>query len=386
MKRLVTDDEVLRHLRAGLPILDVRTPIEFDTGSLPGSFNLPLLDDQQRHDIGTVYKKQGSDQALALGWKLISGDVLRARVEAWSKFCVDYPTAAVMCFRGGQRSQLVQKELARLGFDVPLIEGGFKRVRGLLKRELETACTVFDWTLLSGYTGSGKTELLREGAEGAMSDFAREAPRNKPGNLPFLDLEKAARHRGSVFGPWPGGQPAPVTFENELGLEASRLLSGRGADLQPRAWLEDESRSIGRLVLPLSVFDVLTSAKVWVLERPRMDRARRLTDEYLRENYGFVDGVPADDSKLEAARLDIGRAIIKIEKRLGGEECKTLLAMTDLASQKFAQNGAFSAHWPWVERLLEKYYDPLYENHISRIADRVVGRGPEEAFRSLANT
>ncbi|CAN5616303.1 tRNA 2-selenouridine(34) synthase MnmH [soil metagenome] len=373
MKRLVTDDEVLRHLQAGLPILDVRAPIEFDTGSLPGSFNLPLLDDLQRHEIGTVYKKQGSDQALALGWKLISGDVLRARVEAWSKFCVDYPTAAVMCFRGGQRSQLVQKELARLGFDVPLIEGGFKRVRGLLKRELEAACTAFDWTLLSGYTGSGKTELLRSQTSRTQS-------------IAYLDLEKAARHRGSVFGPWPGGQPAPVTFENELGLESSRLLSGRGADLQPRAWLEDESRSIGRLVLPLSVFNVLTSAKVWVLERPRIDRARRLTDEYLRENYGFVDGVPADDSKLEAARLDIGRALVKIEKRLGGDECKTLLAMTDVASQKFAQSGAFSAHWPWVERLLEKYYDPLYENHISRIADRVVGRGPEEAFRSLANT
>jgi tRNA 2-selenouridine synthase len=218
--------------------------------------------------------------------------------------------------------------------------------------------------VLSGFTGSGKTEILRTS------------------RISSLDLEKAARHRGSVFGTWPCGQPAPVTFENELGLEASRLIatSNRAEPI----WVEDESRSIGRLVLPPAIFLTLSTAKVWILERPRADRARRLTDEYLRQNYGFADGLIHDQAALDQCRLDIGRAIVKIEKRLGGAEAKVLLAMTDRATRDFAETGSFSVHWAWVERVLEKYYDPLYENHLQRIADRVIGRGPEEAFRSLA--
>jgi tRNA 2-selenouridine synthase len=363
VNRLRTDDEILWHLRADLPVLDVRAPIEFEAGSLPSSTNLPLLDDDQRAQIGTVYKQEGSERAVALGHQLISGDVRAARATAWSEFLKAHPQAAVMCFRGGQRSQLVQKELARLGFEVPLIEGGFKRVRALLTAELVKSLRSQNWMVLSGFTGSGKTELLREG------------------RVAVLDLEKAARHRGSVFGTWPGGQPSPVTFENTLGLEASRLMAAPHRS-RP-TWIEDESRSIGRLVLPLALFETLSTAKVWVLERPRAERAQRLTAEYLSENYGFRDGRVGDESTTEQCRLDIGRAIVKIERRLGGNEAKVLLAMTDAATREFSRTGSFSVHWAWVERMLENYYDPLYEHHLAQISDRVIGRGPEDAFRSL---
>jgi tRNA 2-selenouridine synthase SelU len=88
-----------------------------------------------------------------------------------------------------------------------------------------------------------------------------------------------------------------------------------------------------------------------------------------------------------AARVaqDIRRAVSNIERRLGGAETKNVLGMADEASLKFRETGSFSVHWPWVERVLQTYYDPLYEKHLRFIADRVIGRGPEEAFLSLVN-
>ncbi len=370
MNRLVTDDEILRHLHEDRAILDVRAPVEFAAGSVPNSVNLPLLDNEQRAAVGTLYKAEGASRALDLGFELISGATHSQRVDVWSDFLETHTEAAIMCFRGGQRSQLVQRELNRNGIDVPLVEGGFKRIRNLLSQRLDRSCEKLNWVVLSGFTGSGKTQLLRDS------------------QIPKLDLEKSARHRGSVFGNWPGGQPTPVSFENELGLSASKLLEFADIASNRRHWLEDESRSIGRLVLPKALFETLSGAKVWVLERPRAERARRLVHEYLSENYNFSDGLRVSnldfEVRVEQSRCDIGRAISKIERRLGGAETKKLLAMTDEATREFERNGRFSAHWPWVERLLEIYYDPLYEKHLQKIASRVIGRGPEEEFRSLA--
>ena len=371
MNRLSTDEEVLRHLLARRPILDVRAPTEFADGSTPNSFNIPLLDDEQRAQVGTLYKRCGPEAALALGHQLISGEVQASRIAAWSDFFHAHPAGAIMCFRGGQRSQLVQAELLNHGFDQPLIDGGFKRVRGLLSKQLDEAAEKKTWRVISGFTGAGKTRVMRT-----------------QNRLGFLDLEKAARHRGSSFGTWNEKQPSPVTFQNELAIETCRLIEasiGRSVgEIGNPIWIEDESKSIGKLVLPPKLFAAISKSKVWILEKPRAERAVSLTKEYLSENYGLSHGVTPDEAVAEKVALDIRRAILNIERRLGGLETKNLLAMAEEASREFTRDGKFSAHWPWVERVLASYYDPLYEKHLASITDRVVGRGPEEALRALA--
>lgn len=360
--------EGLEHLHERRPIIDVRAHVEFAQGSVPGSFNLPLLNDDERAVIGTTYKVDGPAAAVALGHSLISGAVKEQRLLAWTSFLHQHPDAAIMCFRGGQRSHLVQAELQKAGFEQPLIEGGFKRLRGLLLERLLHAAETLPLRVISGFTGAGKTEVMRA--------------HHASGQVRFLDLEKAARHRGSSFGVWPEGQPAPAAFESDLGLSASLFLQSLDASENP-IWIEDESRSIGKLVLPLRLFTAMAEAPMFILERPRDERARRLTFEYLSENYGFKDGIAPSETKALQCELDIRRAVTNIERRLGGQETKTILAMADEAGRAFRQDGSFSNHWAWVERLLEKYYDPSYENHLGRITDRVVGRGPVEEFNSL---
>lgn len=363
MTTISSDQELIDFLHAGRAILDVRAPIEFDQGTAPGGINHPLLNNEERAAVGTCYKNEGPEAAVALGYRLISGDILEDRVRPWVDFFKTNPNGAVMCFRGGQRSQLTQKELQRRGIDAPRIDGGFKRVRGFLTERLMDCCESRNFNVLTGFTGSGKTEVLRQIA-----------------NHPVLDLERAARHRGSSFGTWPVAQPSPVDFENTLGLSASMW-----SDDDRPVWIEDESRSIGRLVLPKKLFEVMQAAPVFILKRERPERARRLTAEYLQENYGFIDGTTPGEILSEKLRLDIRRALTNIERRLGGLETRKLLLQTDEAMLRFSENGRFEEHWAWVEILLEKYYDPLYEYHLSKISDRVIGQGPVEEFLALAN-
>lgn len=367
MKRLTTDEEILAHLCEGRSIVDVRAPVEFAEGHLPGSFNLPLLDDRQRALVGTTYKQVGAEAAMKLGYELISGDALRERIATWTSFFRENPDTAVMCFRGGQRSQLVQAELLKHGFTQPLIEGGFKHARRMLSTVLRDGSAQKSWCVISGFTGAGKTSIMRSQNSSA-----------------FLDLEKAARHRGSSFGAWTERQPSSGTFESELAVDLSRLIQSNdvGTKANP-IWIEDESKSIGKLVLPSTLFGAISSSPVWILEKARSERAVSLTNEYLTENYGLIDGVVPSEEVSKPIALDIRRAISNIERRLGGLETKTMLALSDESSREFAVSGRFSAHWPWVERVLKNYYDPLYQKHLSFIADRVVGRGPEEALRAL---
>jgi len=359
-----SDHELTQFLHAGRAILDVRAPVEFHQGTAPGGVNHPLLNNDERAAVGTTYKLEGPEAAMNLGHRLIAGEVLEQRVKAWTDFFKINPDGAVMCFRGGQRSQLTQKELQRRGISIPRIDGGFKRVRSFLTDRLNSSCEEKKFRVLAGFTGSGKTEVLRE-----IKD------------KPVFDLEKAARHRGSSFGTWSVEQPSPVDFENHLGLTASMWATHSGP-----IWTEDESRSIGRLVLPKKLFEVMQASPVFILERPRSERSERLTAEYLHENYGFIDGSTPTEPLSEKLRLDIRRALTNIERRLGGLETRNLLLLTEEAMTRFSKNGRFEEHWAWVEILLEKYYDPLYEYHLSKISDRVIGQGPVEEFLALANT
>ena len=114
------------------PMIDVRAPVEFATGALPASINLPLMTDDERHQVGLRYKNNGQDSAIAMGHQLVHGEIKQQRVQAWQDFIQANPSAVLYCARGGLRSQLTQQWLAEAGIDCPRVEGGYKSLRGFL--------------------------------------------------------------------------------------------------------------------------------------------------------------------------------------------------------------------------------------------------------------
>ena len=116
-------------LRAETPIIDVRAPVEFAQGAMPAAVNLPLMNDDERAAVGTCYKRQGPEAAMALGHKLVSGQTRQQRIDAWLDACRRAPQGYLCCARGGQRSHITQSWIKENGIDYPLIVGGYKALR-----------------------------------------------------------------------------------------------------------------------------------------------------------------------------------------------------------------------------------------------------------------
>ncbi|HBM45267.1 MAG TPA: tRNA 2-selenouridine(34) synthase MnmH, partial [Halomonas sp.] len=123
---LPTTPASLKVIASNTPLIDVRAPVEFAQGSLPGAVNLPLMVDEERHQVGIAYKQQGQQAAIALGERLVSGEIKQARVAAWQAYLAQHPDASIYCFRGGLRSQIAQQWLVDAGLHRPRIEGGWK--------------------------------------------------------------------------------------------------------------------------------------------------------------------------------------------------------------------------------------------------------------------
>ena len=146
----------------GLPLLDVRAPVEFVKGAFPGATNIPLLDDAQREVIGKRYKDAGQDEAIRLGLELATDEIRAERLEAWRAFCEAHPSGYLYCFRGGLRSRTTQQWLRESGVDYPLVRGGYKAMRRFLIDELEISAASVPLVCVSGLTGVGKTRVLKK--------------------------------------------------------------------------------------------------------------------------------------------------------------------------------------------------------------------------------
>lgn len=332
-------------LRDGISILDVRAPVEFAEAALPNSVNLPILNNEERASVGTVYKEAGSAAAIELGHRLVSGAVKKERVEAWKNFLRENPRAVITCFRGGMRSELAQAWLAEAGIERPRIAGGYKAVRQFLLSRLEGE---FSLLTISGATGSAKTKFLRNSS------------------FPYLDLENLAKHRGSAFGAESEPQPAQATFENSLGLEILRL-AGR-----PGPWLvEDESRMIGSLCVPDPFFSRLREAPVVLIEETLAARIENIYAEYILQTPLGKPG-PSAEAVEQLGRY--AESVRKISKKLGDLRAREILADMHGASRP-------EEHRIWIEKLLRDYYDPLYANSLARRQPRIVFRGDHAAAR-----
>ena len=136
-----------------VPLMDVRAPVEFDRGAFPASINLPLLDDEQREQVGIRYKNAGQEEAIRLGLEIATPEFRARRLQAWTDFCRRYPDGYLYCFRGGLRSRTTQQWIREQGIDYPLVHGGYKAMRRFLIDELERLLPQVPLVCVSGLTG-----------------------------------------------------------------------------------------------------------------------------------------------------------------------------------------------------------------------------------------
>jgi len=336
---------------AQTPLLDLRAPIEFTRGAFSHATNIGLMNDKERELVGTCYKQQGQQAAIALGHQLVSGLTKQQRVERWLAFMRNHPNGVLYCFRGGLRSHTVQQWLADAGVNVPLVHGGYKALRNFLINELEQL-TQHPLYLLAGCTGSGKTELLRHYSNS-------------------LDLERAAQHRGSSFGAWLTPVATQINFENSI---AEQYLQRQFTSRAQPIVLEDEGRLIGSVHLPVNLVQAMQQANVVVVEQPFDYRLARLFHEYvvqMQQQFCLRDGLT--QGKLAFAQY-LQQGLIKIRKRLGNARYFDLQKALEhaLASNKIQQ------HVNWLVPLLRDYYDPMYRYQLSQKQARIVFQGNAE--------
>ncbi|WP_150911457.1 tRNA 2-selenouridine(34) synthase MnmH [Marinobacter halotolerans] len=343
------------------PLLDVRAPVEFDRGSFPNAVNAPLMNDEERHQVGICYKEDGQDAAIELGHQLVSGTVKEARIEAWRRFVADHPDGYLFCFRGGLRSRLTQQWIQQAGLDYPLIKGGYKALRRFLIDQLEERIAQSEFLIVSGRTGTGKTRVLNQ--------------------LPNpVDLEGLANHRGSSFGREVTPQPTQIDFENRLAVAMLKAHHRVGGPV----YLEDESRLVGRCALPQSLRERMAAAPLLVLEQPIEERVRIIREDYvvkMASDYSRRDGEEAGWSNFEDYLLS---ALDRIRKRLGGERHQRLRQSMQEALENQHATGDVSGHDYWIASLLEHYYDPMYDYQLAQKAGRILVRGGPETIRGFA--
>ena len=302
------DISTFLNLAKNIPVIDVRSPSEYQKGHIPGAINLPLFSDDERVKVGTLYVKNGKDDAYLLGLE-IAGPKLKSFAMEVKQIAVNQQLL-VHCWRGGKRSSSMAWLFEQIGIQVKILKGGYKSYRRHALDWFEKKPNII---VLGGMTGSGKTEILNELGKAGQQ---------------IIDLEGLACHKGSAF----GGlgqvkQPAQEQFENQL-FETLQSL-----DYKDIVWVEDESINIGKNQLPNSWFGHMKQAKVIFLKRDIDIRIARLVEEYA----GFS---PAE----------LAGSITKIAKRLGGKD--TSDALEALQENDFKK----------VAEITLRYYDKAYLN------------------------
>ena len=249
--------DVLSFLRdSDCPLIDVRSPAEFARGHIPGAYNIPLLDDDERHEVGKKYVQTGREQAIELGLELVGPKM--AILAQSAKGLSEERQRRVYCWRGGMRSEKMAWLFELSGLQCTVLNGGYKAYRGTI---MEAFDQIEHLILIQGPTGSGKTEILK-----SMRDLGMQV----------IDLEGLARHKGSAFGHLgQGEQPTSQQFHNDI------FHVMRDFDLSRPVFVEAESANIGRVNLPDALWARMKKSPVIHIDIDRPARFR-----HLMENYG----------------------------------------------------------------------------------------------------
>ena len=306
--------ETFLNVAPHVPIIDVRSPSEFENGHIHNAINIPLFDDQQRATIGTTYKKSGHETAVIDGLEIVGPKMAQFAKQVKAIFAnrdqelAEDHRVRVHCWRGGMRSQSFGWLMEQISLEPLVLEGGYKSFRNTVLEQFEQPCNLM---VLSGLTGAGKTKYLH-----LLEQQGEQV----------IDLEGIANHRGSAFGGVGlGDQPTTESFENELYHQLMQVDQSR------RVWVEDEGNRIGLVNMPKPFYHQIRHAPAVFIEA---SSERRL--DHLMEVYGDLD------------LSGLAFSIEKIRKRLGGQNVNEAIAALEVQDFRTAA------------RIVLQYYDKTY--------------------------
>jgi len=303
-----------------IPVLDVRTPSEYQQGHIPGAISFPLFQDDERKEIGTLYKQKGREPAILKSIELTGPKMYQFANQA--KKLTKKNQLLLHCWRGGMRSASMAWIIGLTGIKTFTLKGGYKAYRRYVLDKFNEPIRLL---VLGGKTGSGKTEILRK-----LRDEGEQ----------ILDLESIAHHKGSAFGALGEKvQNKNEQFENDLAFHVEKL------DPSKTTWIEDESRTIGINTLPAGLYNQLRSASVIYLNTDKSLRITRLINDYASFKI-----------------TDLEDSIMKISQRLGG--LNTKIAIEALKNKDFEK----------VADTVLQYYDKTYNYGLEQ-------RDPETVHR-----
>jgi tRNA 2-selenouridine synthase len=303
-------------------IIDVRSESEFAEDHVPGAINLPVLDDEQREKVGTIYHQVSPFEARKMGASLVSENIskhLACHFSAQDK----HDSFLVYCWRGGQRSHSLAQVLSQIGWRVAVVEGGYKTYRAYVRQQLEQLSQQFTYKILCGLTGTGKTYILEQ---------------LQSHGVQVLDLEGLANHRGSLLGQaWesePQPQPAQKYFESKL------LQQLQSLDPNKLVWVESESNKVGEIHLPPAFWEKMKQASCVEVQLPTEARVDGLLQAYPH----WLNHPESLKSKLEM-----------LKSRYGWSQIHHWHYLID------------TRQWRALVRdLLESHYDPAYRRSMSK--------------------
>ena len=291
--------------------IDVRSPLEYDTDHVTGSLNIPLFDNDERKEIGTMYRLAGRYDAIVRGTEIV-GEKLKGIIQTLYRY--DDKQIIVLCARGGMRSSSLVSLLDSIGMNVYKLKNGYKGYRHYVMEKLESLKLEATLFVLQGLTGSGKTEIIR--------------------NIPYaIDLEDMAGHRSSVFGGIDKIQKTQKRFDSLL---LDRLHALRDS---PYILIEGESRKIGNLHLPDSLYTFMNKSPVIYVDTPIERRVEIIYNEY--RSHCNDENIPA---------------IVKsLTSKLGQKNVDHLISVYTTGNIR-----------EFIREMLRTYYDPLYQYSLGR--------------------
>jgi tRNA 2-selenouridine synthase len=332
-------------------VIDARSPSEFALDHIPGAINCPVLDDEERRIVGTLYKQQGAFEARRVGGAMVAANLARHLKERFA----DRPAGwkpLVYCWRGGLRSGSMVTWLRLVGWDAQQLAGGYKSWRRHVITQLALLCPQLDLRVLCGATGSAKTRVLQ-----ALALQGRQV----------LDLEGLAAHKGSLLGALPGTpQPSQIAFETRIAELLERI------DPAQPLYVEGESRRIGRLDVPLPLVTHMRASRCIEIEATPEARLA-----YLLRDYAYLGDDPEALSRQLGLLKELhGKAVIgRWQQWAAAGELPALFAELTALHYDPAYKRSQASHFErWAERQTVRA-DDLSDAAIDALAARVAALG-----------
>ncbi|MDW0109601.1 tRNA 2-selenouridine(34) synthase MnmH [Sporosarcina aquimarina] len=328
-------DLMALHAKEPHTMVDVRSPKEFKEASIPGALNIPVFNDEERAEVGTIYKQVGQAEAKKRGLEIFS-----AKLPAFiAEFEAIDTSLTVFCWRGGMRSKTAATVLDLMGIHPHRLTGGIRTYRQWVVQELENFKYSPELIVLNGYTGSGKTVILHKLAEAGE---------------PIVDLEGLAGHRGSIFG------QIGLEASNQKNFESLLLHDLKRTANEPVVFIEGESKRIGKVTMPGFLFEKKEHSRQLIIQLPIEERVRITLEDYQ----------PAErPEEFKAAFEQIRRRIhVPIAKEI----------------EEALNSGDFDSA---TRLLLEHYYDPRYQHSTGKVDDdlkiTIAADTVDEAFEKV---